>query len=266
MNRDESLERLESEPFYHHKGSNVGEGDSGEDNVRGGDKGAWQYWHPVDGAAGGTWFGVHANGWALALLNRYQDHQAAQKVASISPGNMDAVKAGLVKRASAKTSRGHLIPSLLQYNNFTELKKALLGIRLEDYSPCDLWCFSLSERIQISWNGRWHTRSTAISQQPFFTYSSSADVVEAGHYRTAQFQDFLTGPRCAESALTNLHQASCSYNASLGFNMSRPGRHTKSICQAILGEGAPSLRYVIRDTNNDFIDHTSAQTKMYTVS
>ncbi len=236
MNRDESLERSESTPLFSEE--------SGQ--------GSWRYWHPVDGAAGGTWFGVHANGWVLALLNRYQDQQTVQS---------DAVTSRRVK-----TSRGHLIPSLLQYDDFSQLKKALLSLRLENYSPCDLWCFSPTERIQVSWSGQRHMRSTNTSNSPFFTYSSSTDVEEAGHYRKAQFQRFLEGTRSAEHALVDLHQDPCSHNASLGFNMSRPGRHTKSICQAILGEGAPSLHYMTRDSNDDFIQYVPSNTKMSAVS
>lgn len=246
MNRDESLTRSEGEPILHKV------------------SGQWQYWYPVDALAGGTWFAVHANGWVLALLNRYQD-ESENTV------------------ASGGTSRGLLIPALLKHTDYAAFKRHFLSLSLEGFAPCDLWCFRHGERLQISWNGRNQQRLAFYDSKPFLTVSSSTDIEEANAYRRQCFEA-LVEDKCVddrwvagnkapddtdrhnaeptstqqdsltpEAIYSSLHTQPCNANPSLGFNMSRPGRHTKSICQAVLPSSAmPEFRYFTRDNNGLF--------------
>lgn len=225
MNRDEAIDRPEGQPV-HRKLSN--------EQLR--------YWYPTDVKSGGTWFGVHGAGYAAALLNRYQD---AEQLERRKPGRRFT------------QSRGAIIPQLLaclpmhSHEPF-DMKEWLKALPCEAMAPFDLYVFSQGGIARLTWTGREHSVFKQALTRGFFAFSSSVDAPEAGRVRESMYSEYLArleSPKthCVpEHVIAQLHAQVYSSNPSLGFNMSRSGRHTKSISQAIIGTGAKCHRYLPR--------------------
>jgi uncharacterized protein with NRDE domain len=198
MNRDEALTRAEGEPRL----------------VRG-TEGDLRYWHTVDAATGGSWFGVRGDGLVAALLNRYQD-------------TMPSEAAGAPLR-----SRGSLITTLLHSTNGMRLAQLAATLQSELFAPFDLYVYQGGELQGLHWDGlALQLRAHALSSPRLFT-SSSAHAESARALREQQFAAYLRAHPTPDAAhvLTHLHAADHPQPA-LAMRMRRPGRATRSIAQA----------------------------------
>ncbi|WP_053981966.1 NRDE family protein [Marinagarivorans algicola] len=227
MNRDEALGRTEGEPVATIKNNQ------------------WCSWRPVDKQAGGSWFGV-MQGCALALLNRYQDAEVLNtRTSSINQMPPEPLE-----------SRGRLIEELLACPDAAAFKRTVKAFESRKFAPFDLFIFNVADAQPelncLTWTGfEWRYEQKTFVDRFFYT-SSSVDYDEAKAYRLNAFNTLLQNlnKRPLNShdidshsidshsidakAVLQLHQTHCAHNPSLGFNMSRPGRHTKSICQVSL--------------------------------
>jgi uncharacterized protein with NRDE domain len=177
--------------------------------------------YPIDGQAGGTWFGVNNHGVVLALLNRYQDPQS-----------------------SAAPTRGNIIPQALAYGDFSLVKKHLSEQNYQYYNPFDLLLISSDECLNLSWNGRY--LSAHNTSQPALLLSSSSLNTEAVLAKRQQcFQQWLEHtPELTPGAV--LQQIHLQHNPdSLGDSvlMDRSNAHSKSICQVLLDANCCEFNY-----------------------
>lgn len=202
MNRDESVTRPEASP---HLSANS--------------------WRTVDAKAGGSWFGVHRDGWALALLNRYQDEQT-----------LNAIPSGL-------RSRGAIIPWLLESSSWSSVSERVNNLNFHQFAPFNLVGIYFEDAAAMAcewqWDGqKFHAQASALNT-PRVWISSSVDILEANRVRSEAFSACMEPTTLpvdqASQALMQLHLTSCANNPSLGFAMRRPGRATRSVSQACLG-------------------------------
>ena len=213
MSRDEAVVRHEGTPVLQCK------------NQR------FNYWHPTDAQAGGSWFGVNRAGVVAALLNRYQD----------TP----------VKPFETYSSRGLIVPKLLACFSKEAVLTQLAALDVKYFMPFDVWVFVGGQRCHYAWDGQQAIFMLSEHNTHFLAMSSSADYVAAKQYRQAAFEQFglalqanVNPQNVPAEIISQLHQKRCAFNSSLGFNMQRPGRHTKSICQAVITPNCVSYRYV----------------------
>lgn len=233
MNRDEAVERLEGEPIKTLKNNQL------------------YSWRPVDELAGGSWFGV-TKGRAMALLNRYQDADVFN--AKIKNNNLKNIQQN---PKVVLESRGLLIEELLTCESYLAIEQALEAFTLRQFAPFDLWLIDVKQEKpllrSLSWTGsQWLNRQSELPET-FFHTSSSVDFEQAKAFRLQAFNALLQSYQNNQAThntvnisaknLLNLHQARCDANPSLGFNMQRPGRHTKSICQAVITPEGFNINY-----------------------
>ncbi|MFT6985579.1 MAG: hypothetical protein ACJAT7_001389 [Psychromonas sp.] len=177
--------------------------------------------YPIDGQAGGTWFGVNNLGVVLALLNRYQDPQS-----------------------STAPTRGNIIPQALAYGNVSLVKKHLSEQNYQYYNPFDLMLISSRECLHLCWNGRHLSINNA--SQPAMLFSSSALNTEAVlAKRQERFQQWLAqSPEL--SATEVLHKIHLQHDLSSRGDsvlMDRSDAHSKSICQVLLDANCCEFNY-----------------------
>ncbi|MFT6925673.1 MAG: hypothetical protein ACJAZP_001262 [Psychromonas sp.] len=177
--------------------------------------------YPVDGQAGGTWFGVNNHGVVLALLNRYQDPQSV-----VAP------------------TRGNIIPQALACGDFDLVKNHLFEQNYQYYNPFDLLLACHAESLHLSWNGR-HL-SIYDTNQPALLLSSSAlntDAVIAK--RQQRFQQWLTQPSelSASEVLQQIHLQHDPSSQGDSVLMDRSDAHSKSICQVLLDADCCEFNY-----------------------
>ena len=169
---------------------------------------------PVDKISEGTWFGFNQQGVVMALLNRYQDSQVL-----------------------TKTSRGILIPQLLQSNSIDSTLNQLLAKYL--FNPFDLVTTNKAHLIQYSWTGN---KLIKVKQStPFFISSSSVDSQIVLSHRMNLFTKF--SPVNEEQILTQLHLSQDKLDKSASIFMSREETHTKSISQVIIEKNEINYYY-----------------------
>ncbi len=170
---------------------------------------------PVDKASGGTWFGFNQQGTVMALLNRYQDSQVL-----------------------TKTSRGILIPQLLQSNSIDLTLNQLLAQYL--FNPFDLVSTNQTHLIQYGWTGKKLIK--AKQNIPFFISSSSVDSQIVLSHRMNLFTKFQ--PVNQEQILTQLHLFQDGSDKSASIYMSREQTHTKSISQVVIENNSLTFNYL----------------------
>jgi uncharacterized protein with NRDE domain len=206
MNRDEVLDRLEAGICC------VALQEGGLD-----------HWYPLDARSGGSWFGVQHEGIVASLLNRYQDLPLQQP----------------------QRSRGEIIPLLMQNGSLGHWKQILLGLEWPLFAPFDLVLLNDDIIYQFSWDGGSTSIASYAAQTPFMLSSTSADIKAAQDYRRTQFENFSAQHEHyrADEILTQLHLQGCPENPSLGINMQRPGRATRSICQVEISRSLIRKRY-----------------------
>lgn len=210
MNRDESIDRSEGQP---HKWM---------------DSDHPKRWFGTDAATGGSWFGVNEYGLAVALLNRYQEH------------NPEALR-----------SRGELIPSLLGATSRAAAENLLGAISWPLYDTLDIFLIDHNGMTHTRWNGRCTQRWYEPPGPSLYT-SASAALGTATLYRQRIFKRHIaSGPPSDPDRLIDVHRTRCEERPALGLLMERPGRHTKSLCQVILGGSHIHARYL---TRNDLLE------------
>lgn len=207
MNRDEHRSR--------HEGETLVTGNCAIENI--------SYCHPVDSHAGGTWFGVNSQGLVAALLNRYQEPQR-----------------------TLATSRGDIIPRLFALDKKTVLKVAD-GEDWSVYNPFDLVLVWQEQVVRYRWDGRLLRKTVHSSRTPFFLTSSSIDLARVSAFRQQCFREFVARQSSIslepEVVLRRLHLVQYADDPSASIFMNRPGRHTKSICQAVADTDFHECRY-----------------------
>ncbi len=180
-------------------------------------------WFGTDKASGGSWFGVNEFGLAIALLNRYQAH------------NPDASR-----------SRGELIPSLLPAPDRSAAERRLNAASWSLYAPFDLLLIDQWGISHHQWDGQC-ARHWEEPPGPALYTSASVASSTATLYRQRVFRRHLaSGSPPDADALLELHRTRCPERPALGLLMERPGRHTKSLCQALLGNDSVHTRHLTR--------------------
>lgn len=204
MNRDESRQRAEA-------GINQWQGEH------------TQALFPIDGLAGGTWFGINNTGVVMALLNRYQDPQ--------------------VKNAP---TRGQIIPSSLEQGSCANIINYLNRCDFTGFNPFDLFLITLNSEHHFSWNGQKITITQHCKEAMQFS-SSGFDTALVLKKRQIRFEQQLKQhPQKAWQAkqiLSQLHLHQDPLEPSNSVLMDRPHTHTKSTCQVILQESQNQFNY-----------------------
>lgn len=206
MNRDELIERVESDPQIH----NLNNGIYG--------------WYPADTVSNGTWFGVNNHGLVLTILNRYQYQE---------------------HNSQAFISRGKIIPYLLGYTGVLACLKALDKLYLAHFMPFTLLLVQGTMLVRVVWNGAKMNQYVETYSTPFFITSSSVNIEAVTAWRNQAFDRFLCENNCLSAELLlAFHLTVSKNNLSYSINMQRQGRQTKSITQvAIEHERAKVLYY-----------------------
>lgn len=205
MNRDEAIDRAE-----------------GAVELQKNAEGALEYWYPTDAATKGTWFGVGSAGLVMTLLNRYQDSHLSKGVGF--------------------TSRGAIIPSLLACSTITEIIQKMSPAYCGFFQPFDLLVFSGELCYQFAWDGGALRQLEHAIDRGFFYTSSSIDIEDVTVFRRNHFLHFVNHHKRRPSyefsrdVVSVLHGARDQKNPSWSINMQRPGRQTRSICQAQVAE------------------------------
>jgi len=178
------------------------------------EQGKLQRWWPIDSVSHGTWFGARGDGLVAALLNRYQ-----------GAGN------------SPLRSRGLIIPWLLQHAPGQALEEFIRASDWQDFAPFDLVLLHGQRILQCSWEKERIEIQRSSSAHPFFLSSSSVEYETSLQIRRAAFERFVEEHEITpEKVITQLHRKPHLKNPALGFLMQRPGRGTKSISQAVVGD------------------------------
>ncbi|WP_220719956.1 NRDE family protein [Agarivorans litoreus] len=192
MNRDEARHRHEAGIKQQHNGDTV-------------------LVYPVDGQAGGTWFGFNNHGVVLALLNRYQDPQ----------------------HAGAPT-RGQIIPQALALGSSQRLEQHLATQDYQHFNPFDLLMISANDCQHFSWSGK-QLSHHHLSDKAIQLSSSALNTQQVLASRKRRFQQWLKHkPSSAERVLSDIHLQQCQQNRSHSVLMDRDEAHSKSICQVRL--------------------------------
>ncbi|MGY5451546.1 NRDE family protein [Agarivorans sp. MS3-6] len=202
MNRDEARSRHEAGIKRQHQGKQ-------------------QQLYPVDGQAGGSWFGINNHGVVLALLNRYQDPQ----------------------RSEAPT-RGQIIPQALAYGSAISVSQHLAAQDYQLYNPFDLVFIAATISQHFSWNGQQLTL-TNLDQSAFQFSSSAINTEQVLSSRKQRFDQWLqhTLSASAASVLQKIHLQQCQKNRQHSVLMDRHDAHSKSICQVLLGANTSQFDY-----------------------
>ncbi|WP_339667885.1 NRDE family protein [Dasania marina] len=177
-------------------------------------------WYPVDKESGGTWVGVNNAGIVAMLLNRYQEQNPV-----------------------ASHSRGELVPAILATKNSKELTLLAAQLNWQNYAPCDVLVFDRHRWTHICWNGQGYNLLNHDYVTPLLRTSSSEDLDRTRQWRLHAFSRFLDLQSTGPEAVLNFHLSPCAHDPSIGVNMARPDRHTKSITQIQLSKGLVQARY-----------------------
>lgn len=180
--------------------------------------------YPIDSHAGGTWCGANKHGLIAALLNRYQD----------------------AHKSDGTTSRGTLIPLLLEQHSLEDAGQYLAALSLESFNPFTL---ILSDRIQTSvwsWNGV-QLGIEDLTREPFVFFSSSSiDADKITAERSLVFKNKIYGnPQTEISAekILTVHASRNESTHSRAILMDRDVSHTKSIVQMTLNPASVAFDY-----------------------
>ncbi|MDO6763228.1 NRDE family protein [Agarivorans sp. 1_MG-2023] len=177
--------------------------------------------YPVDGQAGGTWFGINNHGVVLALLNRYQDPQH-----------------------SPAPTRGQIIPQALLLGAPSKVSEHLAEQCYQGYNPFDLVLVANNTSEHFTWNGQLLSR-THIKQAAFQLSSSALNTEQVLAIRKQRFEQWLhsTQTRSAGAVLQDIHLQQCRDNRDHSVLMDREDAHSKSICQVVLSPHTSELNY-----------------------
>ncbi len=203
MNRDELIEREEGSSRLHHLGHDV------------------HAWYPVDVVSEGTWFGVNNYGLVLAILNRYQE-----------------------SNPQALVSRGKIIPYLLVNTDIMSCLKMLDKMHPHHFMPFTLLLVQDHMIVRVVWNGTEMSQFVESCSRPFFITSSSIELESVTAWRKQAFDNLLIkNKHLCPQLLINFHVTESKDNPSYSVNMTREGRHTKSITQVVVDEKRISACY-----------------------
>jgi uncharacterized protein with NRDE domain len=167
---------------------------------------------PVDGLAGGTWFGINDTGVVMALLNRYQDPQV-----------------------QGAPTRGQIIPTALTKGRYTQILSHLNKINFSGFNPFDLFLIEREHNHHFSWSGQVMT-ITQHNESAIQFSSSGVDTDLVLAKRQARFEQQLAHQNTwqAPQILEKLHLHQDPQETSHSVLMDRPHTHSKSICQVHL--------------------------------
>ena len=167
---------------------------------------------PVDGLAGGTWFGINDTGVVMALLNRYQDPQV-----------------------QGAPTRGQIIPTALAKGSYHHILSHLNSVDFSGFNPFDLFLIELEGYHHFSWNGQVMT-VTQHNESTMQFSSSGIKTAAVLAKRQARFKQQLKQQKTwqASQILEKLHLHQDPLETSYSVFMDRPYTHSKSICQVQL--------------------------------
>jgi uncharacterized protein with NRDE domain len=191
--------------------------------------------YPIDGQAGGTWFGVNNHGVVLALLNRYQDPQF-----------------------SSAPTRGNIIPQALAYGDFNLVKKHLSEQNYQGYNPFDLLLVANDKCLHLSWNGR-HLSTYIVNEKALLISSSARNTDAVLAKRQEHFQQWLrrTPELSAEAVLQHIHLQHNPDSQADSVLMDRSDAHSKSICQVLVDANCCEFNYYPEASLQQWRSHIS---------
>jgi len=188
-----------------------------------------QWLAPADGERGGTWIGVNARGVTACILNAY------------APGEDP--------RAKSKTSRGAIVPRLLERGDSREVLTWIRGeFDPSPYASFHLVMLWLGGGAHWLWSGQTFTESPPLDDQWFLMTTSywHAEAVEA--WRRQAFQTWLSAGCEYEGYLPTFNIEQPPGKADWAPLMDRPWSYTRSITQVVVdtGERRSIMRYWAR--------------------
>lgn len=173
---------------------------------------------PIDPQGKGSWMGSNLQGGTVCLLNNYQ------KQANMNPQR-------------AYTSRGQLIPEVLQLASLSSLENQQHSLNLDNYMPfilcvfpADLSATHNSPSI-YQWDGYEFSRETA--EQPFI--SSSVHIVEVTKSRKTVFHNIMLSGDNRQNHL-DYHQSHLPEKGYLSVCMHRDDAQTQSLSHIIIND------------------------------
>lgn len=150
------------------------------------------YLAPEDTTAGGTWIAANEFGLSLAILNRYHDNFANQKL-PVNP-----------------TSRGLIIPSLIHSTDLKQVEAQIsYHLNPNQYRPFSLLAIGIKNIKALRWD--WDGRNFFISKPqkpPKIWVSSGMYQQEVEKSREKVFEKHLTNnPKMSVSEMKALHSS-----------------------------------------------------------
>lgn len=219
MNRDESRERLEA-GIKEREVSNI------------------KQLFPVDGLAGGTWFGINDSGVVMALLNRYQAQHVSNPI-----------------------TRGKIIPNCLSRGSYNNIFEHLNHQSFAEFNPFDLFLMCLDSCHQFSWDGQ-HTTIKQINESAFQFSSSGLDTAAILEKRQRGFNQILDNQQKtiwqSSEILEAIHLNQDPIDQSSSVLMDRPLVHSKSICQVQLTTKHNQFNYYPETSLNMWRDNKAS--------
>lgn len=193
--------------------------------------------YPKASSDGGTWIGCNRSGLIMCLLNRYGD--ASQTDA---------------------TSRGEIIPFILQHHSFCNADTALFELNHSIYNPFDILLMNKNSAKRYTWNGRIFSDQTINIENGYMISSSSVNMSKTLRYRHSLFE-LWKAQHCdvhttdlAPLILRNFHLRQEPTDLSSSVLMARQKTHTKSITQIETSGNHITLRYCPKESLDDLIE------------
>ncbi len=198
FNRDEQHSRPKAEPPSLHSDINV--------------------IMPIDPQGKGSWAGSNLQGDTVCLLNNYQKQ-----------ANMDSHR--------SYTSRGQLIPEVLQLASSSSIENQLHSLNLDNYMPfilcvfpADLSATNNSPSI-YQWDG--NQLSLEITEQPII--SSSVKITEVTESRKSVFDKIIKSGDNSQNHL-KYHQSHLPEKGYLSVCMHREDAQTQSLIHILIND------------------------------
>ena len=190
------------------------------------ERGGVRYLAPGDTEGGGTWIAVAESGLCLALLNAYGTGRGTPP--------------------ERPTSRGHLIPSLIDHDLPEQVSQKLLQRDLSHFRPFVLLALAPGRIAQGQCRLHWDGLELSIDRQPTMPLCSSGVEQElASRYRhelLARMQS--EGGELSASLLESFHSSHEGGPNALTPCMHRPEAETRSLCRVRVDRETVSMQHV----------------------
>lgn len=199
--------------------------------------GAFDAIMPIDAGAGGTWLGVNARGVVAALLNRTDPAASAGRgTDGVSPPQ------AWVGSWAGRTSRGHIVPALLESASLAEAHARASLIDPAEFAPFRVVVVTLAGRFEATSDGQRLEVGPVAGHTPAAMWTSSGlgdHVVRPA--RDEAFSRWRNAPTfAAQEAFHRLTQPDAGH---LGVLMARADARTVSLTRVDVSPSRAELAY-----------------------